>query len=211
MTTLSLSMNSAVVNASNALGELEEEVDFLERQLTKGEIAKSTYDAKIMEKRAVRDNVVAETPQFWLRVLISHPTTGAYITIADCPRLRALRSVKCVQREGKDFDLVFKFGDNEHFENERFVKTYRNREASGLVVGSVDIKWKKSCPRSLNESSSFFDWFESCDDPRLFGELFRDELLPNAVLLFHGSWHPNHDFFDDSDSDATTVSTISAC
>ncbi len=210
MTTLS-SINTAVVNASNAFVELEEEFEFLERQLIRGEIAKSTYEAKVGEKLAERERVVATTPHFWLRVLISHPTTGAHITVADCPRLMALKAVKCVPHDGADFDIVFRFGENEHFENAELVKTYRNREASGLVVGSVDVQWKDGMRPAVGESNSFFDWFESSTDERLFGELFRDEVLPNAVRLFHGSWHPNDDFFDDSDSDTTTASTISAC
>ena len=205
-------MNTAIVNASNALSELEEEIEFLKRQLERGETSKSNYDDKIDEKLQQREKIILTTPQFWLRVLISHPTTGAHITASDCQRLRSLRNIQCVHHQGNDFDIVFEFGKNDYFGDSQFVKSFRIHQHFGLLVNPISINWKPDMKPNLEvEVNSFFNWFQSNFDHRLFGELFRDEILPNAIPLFHGSWHPNDDFFDDSDSDTTTASTVSGC
>lgn len=209
-------MDPPCAELSEKLCDVQDALDVLQRSLKQQEISRDEYDAKMAHTITLRDKLSARIPHFWLRALISHPAIGALITGSDCARLAALEHVSCVQENEADFEVIFTFGANAYFHNRQLVKSYRNREWSGLCIGGTDIRWKHGMhPREDVAAHlsfhygmvphSFFDWLAAPADPRLLGTLIRDQILPDAIPLFHGSWHPNDDFFDDTDSDLSSL------
>ncbi len=81
-------------------------------------------------------------------------------------------------------------------------------------MGADDIHWKEDmapdCEFANRDDEygmycpSFFEWFSTPDDSRQLGTLIRDEIFPNAVHLFLGSWHSNDYLLEDTDSDSSS-------
>jgi len=208
---------SMMAAASMELCELEEEFEFLSRQVSRREISVPEYSRKRAEKLRLRDDIIARTPTFWLRVLVSYPAVAAQISAADCTLLRSLTNVQVQHNNENDggYRVLFSFEKNEFFSNETLRKSYSYCETNGLVIENDTIQWLDQ--DDLNDEYEkdggaaercFFRWFQEKKDSHLLGEIFRDEIIPKAVLLFHGSWHPNDELFGDTDSD--TESTLSA-
>ncbi len=103
------------VDASVELCDLQEEVDILAAQLRSNSLTLANYDEKYSAKLVQREKIIARTPHFWLRALISHPAIGILITISDCVRLEALTDVRCIMHNRADFDIVFTFASNKFF------------------------------------------------------------------------------------------------
>lgn len=207
---------SLMAGASMELCELEEEFEFLSRQVSRREISVPEYSRRRAEKLRHRDEIIARTPTFWLRVLVSYPAVAAQISAADCPLLRALTNVQVQHNNESDggYRVLFTFEKNQFFRNETLQKSYSYCETNGLIIENDIIQWLDEDndgddgDQGGRASRCFFQWFQEKKDYHLLGEIFRDEIIPKAVLLFHGSWHPNDELFGDTDSD--TESTLSA-
>lgn len=202
------------VDASTELCDLQDEMDVLATQLEHNSLTKRDYEMKHTAHLEQRDKIIGRTPHFWMRALISHPSVGMLVTVSDCMRLEALTNVECIAHNSADFDIVFSFGENSFFSNRKLTKTYRNKEWSGLCVGVDEVRWKEGMAPDGEFANldgqcgmhceSFFAWFERPDDARQLGEVIRDELLPNAVNLFLGSWYSSYELWEDTDSDSST-------
>ncbi|KAG5460582.1 MAG: nucleosome assembly protein, partial [Olpidium bornovanus] len=89
-------------------------------------------------------------PDFWLRVLKTHPRFADLIAEPDEGPLRALSDVRMsyLPDETPGFRLSFHFAENEHFSNEVLVKTYYYQ--AGAVGGELlydradgtEVDWK---------------------------------------------------------------------
>ncbi|CAG9463758.1 unnamed protein product [Pedinophyceae sp. YPF-701] len=152
-------MSEAVKARVEELETLQEEYDNIHEKYVEEERAlrakyQALYEPVYDKRRAVVLGEEAQgdergVPRFWVTVLQICPETAELVQEKDVPALEALRDIRVVDplEDGEEgFKLVFEFGPNEYFENEKIEKTYLMAEDdAGMLRSSTatPIKWKE--------------------------------------------------------------------
>mmetsp|Transcript_2177 Transcript_2177/g.3739 ORF Transcript_2177/g.3739 Transcript_2177/m.3739 type:complete len:261 (-) Transcript_2177:509-1291(-) len=111
-------------------------------------------------------------------------------------------------RPSTSFSIRFYFEENPWFHDTCLVRRYMTFENSimGRQIEPAKIDWKpgrkltttlqsseqdeQGMPVYTGHASTFFTWLESPDDEFEIGSLIRDEVNPNAIALFFGTFRP---------------------
>ncbi|KAJ2604737.1 hypothetical protein H4R99_001610 [Coemansia sp. RSA 1722] len=197
--------NGTTVEIEGPLKELlqiNSEISVIVDQLVDEE---ATLHAKYELKKAPlykkRQHVIENIPKFWLTCLEKHPVITSLIEMEDAEAISYLKNIE-IQRSTANpinYKIVFIFGENPYFENDRLVKEFDFSDKGNTKVINHAINWKEAMDLtalakkseeeegsddfSENEDSSFFCWFNDENGSEL-ADLIANDLFPNADMYF---------------------------
>lgn len=179
------------------------------RQVRKVELS---HDKDRRALFAKRDEIVKNVPEFWLKVFLGLPELRDMLTPADLEIAGHIASLNVenlpTHKDGSDggYKIVFNFKPNPIIESKVIQKEYRMEvqkedaspeDDSHITVSTSDVKFKSNKFVQENKDSFLIQWFTDAEkesDVQL-GQIFRDELYPQAFNVFMST-------FEDDDEDA---------
>jgi len=169
------------------------------------------YDIKqepLYEKRAA---IIATLPNFWTTCFLQHPQLSSLIEEEDEKVMTKLEAIRIetskepilVENTGSDkkrfdYKIIFKFAENDYFENTELWKAYY-RVGEETVSENNKINWKEGKKLtkaengsgdagmiSLEEPTSFFCWFEDHEDTANdeVADTIKDDLYMNSLNYY---------------------------
>lgn len=176
------------------------------------------YDIQQEPYYKKRAEIIKNLPNFWTTAFMCHPQLGTLVEDMD---ETVFESLKCIDVEINedtiipekttektfDYKIVFRFGENEYFENTEIWKAFYRlgedtlsenntinwKEGKSLVKerkeeGQGDAPAEKTTPNFL-EPESFFSWFSDHEDPTNdeVADTIKDDLYMNALNYYLNS------------------------
>eukprot|EP00301_Raphidiophrys_heterophryoidea_P005124 c12186_g1_i2.p1 GENE.c12186_g1_i2~~c12186_g1_i2.p1 ORF type:complete len:241 (-),score=95.83 c12186_g1_i2:506-1228(-) len=207
--------NTEIDAKMEQLGAIQEKIEELNNQCMEAivEIEKKYNELKRPHFN-LRAESIRDIPQFWAITLQSHPTFSQLIEQDDMDALQHLTHVDVEDKPDvkSGFTINFTFSENAFFENKTISKTVSYDDEGAMTIQNTEINWKsgKDLTKSKNvqgagkrddaDSTSFFEWFSDDSDATL-SEALREEIWPNPVKYFCGTFSDDDDEAGDDDGD----------
>ena len=150
-----------------------------------------------------QDELIANLPEFWLKVLLAHPEVGEHISDFDQEVLEYCTKIWVTNFSPTRYQIEFHFDpeDNPFFENEFLWKIF-DEELESVEVSPIEYKNNEKA-QELKESTvtellkkheesgdypditpSFLSIFHEDDRDFHMGELFRKTIFPDAFDIY---------------------------
>ncbi|GIL65558.1 hypothetical protein Vafri_19306 [Volvox africanus] len=175
------------------------------------------YNKKRRPIYAERAEIIRKVPQFWQRVLSSHPTLADLLTDDDLAVLEYATELDVLDSDDikSGFKVVMAFSpENPFFSNPSLTKSFHYGDDGKITIAAADICWNEghapgpeSLEGPLRPSYLFFDWMAANEPlghgtPDEISEIIKEEVWPNPVKYYYSLAQGQREYEDIADEGA---------
>ncbi|GIL92362.1 hypothetical protein Vretifemale_19875, partial [Volvox reticuliferus] len=175
------------------------------------------YNKKRRPIYAERAEIIRKVPQFWQRVLSSHPTLADLLTDDDLAILEYVTELDVVDSDDikSGYRVVMTFAaENPFFTNPSLTKSFHYSDDGKITIAAADIHWNEghapvpeSLEGTLRPSYLFFDWMAANEPlghgtPDEISEIIKEEVWPNPVKYYYSLAQGQREYEDVVDEGA---------
>ncbi|EGC29440.1 hypothetical protein DICPUDRAFT_84540 [Dictyostelium purpureum] len=134
-----------------------------------------------------REKLLSSIPNFWHKVITSHPILTALITGKDDELIKNLTNFKVDVMDSGNVRFNFTFKNNNFIKNKSIWKEYAFDD-QGISTTCSPIQWKNGndiTKKREGEDPSFFSWFADQDDLEIF------DILKHEIWMFPNDFYNN--------------------